>query len=243
MYSVLPILGLVGIAVFSLGLVPPLAEQMNRQAVQWITESKPDPGRLVFHYLNFLGNGEAANNLGVLYLRGIGVEHDRERAIDFFETAVSKGVVAGRYNLVLTMPNRFKTPKETIQRQLALLEENVDLGDIPSHVLAAERLFYANREEYVPDRKTRKLALLQIAARTGDVDYLYQYGKELEVEAFKQEDAGLMISALRAGRVHLSGVRNHREPSLAEAQALATVSAAGSTFRGCPILAIASRGM
>ena len=46
-----------------------------------------------------------------------------------------------------------------------------------------------------------------------------------------------------AGRVHLSGVRNHREPSLAEAQALATVSAAGSTFRGCPILAIASRGM
>ena len=45
------------------------------------------------------------------------------------------------------------------------------------------------------------------------------------------------------GRVHLSGVRNHREPSLAEAQALATVSAAGSTFRGCPILAIASRGM
>lgn len=200
MYSVLPILGLVGIVVFSLGFVPPLAEQMNRQAVQWITESKPGPARLVFLYLDFLENSEAANNLGVLYLRGIGVERDRDRAIRFFETAVSKGVVAGRYNLVLTMPNRFKTPKDIIQRQLALLEKNVDLGDIPSHVLAAERLSYANREEFVPDRKTRKLALLQIAARTGDADYLYQYGKELEVEAFRQEDAGLMISALRAYR-------------------------------------------
>ena len=61
-------------------------------------------------------------------------------------------------------------------------------------------------------------------------------GEHFFVDQFPKETA-------QKGRVHLSGVRNHREPSLAEAQALATVSAAGSTFRGCPILAIASRGM
>ncbi len=185
---------------FSLGLILPLAEQMNRQAVLWITESKPYPAALIFQYLRFLGNGEATNNLGVLYLRGIGVERDRERAIALFETAVTKGVVAGRYNLVLTMPNRFKTPKDVIQRQIALLNENIDLGDIPSHVLAAERLYYVNREEFVPDRETRKLSLLEIAARTGDADYLYQFGKELEVQAFEREDVGLMIKALLAYR-------------------------------------------
>ena len=59
----------------------------------------------------------------------------------------------------------------------------------------------------------------------------------------KEAEKNLKDLCVQLGRVHLSGVRNHREPSLAEAQALATVSAAGSTFRGCPILAIASRGM
>ena len=199
-YSILPILGLIGIIISSLGLIPPLADQMNRQAVQWVTESNPYPARLILHYLDFLGNGEAANNLGVLYLRGIGVERDRARAITFFETAVGKGVVAGRYNLVLTMPNRSKTPKDVVQRQLDLLDANVDLGDIPSHVLAAERLYFLTRQEFVPDRQARKLALLEAAARTNDPDYLYQYGKELEVQAFKRNDAEMMISALRAYR-------------------------------------------
>ena len=199
-YALLSIMGLVGLIIASPGLIAPLADQMNRQAVRWITEPAPYPAGLVFRYLHVLGNGEAANNLGVLYLRGIGVERDRERAIALFETAVGKGVVAARYNLVLTMPNRFRTPNDIIQRQLALLEENVDHGDIPSHVLAAERLYYANREDFVPDRETRKLALLEAAARTGDADYLYQYGKELEVQAFERDDAGLMIDALRAYR-------------------------------------------
>ena len=204
-YTVFSIVGLLGIAAFSISLIPVVADQMNRQANRWIAEQNPLPARLVYSYLHLLGNGEATNNLGVLNLRGIGVERDRERAIALFEEAVTKDVVAGRYNLVLTMPNRFKTPKDIIERQLALLDENIALGDIPSHVLGAERLYYVNREALVPDRETRKLALLEAAARTGDPHYLYQYGKELEVQAFKQNDAATMILALRAYRDAFDG--------------------------------------
>ena len=199
-YFVASAVGLIGIVGFSMGWVPAVANQMNRQAVQWIAEGKPYPARLIFEYLEFLGNGEAANNLGVVYLRGIGVKRDRERAIALFETAVSKSVAQGRYNLVLTMPNRSKTPKNIIQRQLDLLALNIEAGDVPSHVLAAERLYYLNRQEFIPDRQARKLAMLEVAARTNDPDYLYQYGKELEVQAFKRNDAEMMISALRAYR-------------------------------------------
>ena len=186
--------------VFAIGLAPPLADRINRQAIALLIADSPAMARLLFGYLHLLGNGEATNNLGVVYLRGLGVERDRRRAIELFEDAVEKGVVAARYNLVLTLPNRNKTPDAVIERQLALLERNVALGDIPSHVLAAERLYYVNRERFVPDRKARKLELLEVAASSGDPDYIYQLGAELEVRAFVEEDAGMMTRALRAYR-------------------------------------------
>lgn len=200
LYKIVSILGLLSMIVFSTGLIPAVADQLNRTAVRWIAENNAHAARLAFSYLYLLGNGVAANNLGVLYLRGLGVKRNRERAIALFEGAVTKDIVAARYNLTLTMPNRFKTPKDLIRRQLALLDENIALGDIPSHVLAAQRLYYVNREEFVPDRQARKLALLATAAQTGDPDYLYQYGKELEVQAFEQDDVPTMILALRAYR-------------------------------------------
>ncbi len=183
-----------------IGLVPPVADQINRQAIRLLSADNPEAARLLFGYLHALGNGDATNNLGVLYLRGLGVARDRKKAIAFFEEAVAKEVVQARYNLVWTMPNRFKTPEAIVERQLSLLEENVALGDIPSHVLFADRLYYVNREKFVPNRVVRKLGVLEIAARTGDPDYIYQYGEELELRAFKRDDAEMMARALRAYR-------------------------------------------
>lgn len=191
---------LMGVAIPSMGLIPAVADGMNRQAAQWVLENKPRPARAVFSYLHYLGNGEAANNLGVLNLRGIGQKRDRKRAVALFEEAVEKGTAAGRYNLVLTMSNRFKTRKDLVERQIALLDQNIAEGDLPSRVLAAERLYFTNRDQFVPNRKSRKLDLLKSAALSGDPDYLYQYGKELEVQALDNEDATMMIRAFQAYR-------------------------------------------
>ncbi len=160
----------------------------------------PHGARRLFGYLHILGNGDATNNLGVLYLRGRGVKRDRKRAVELFEEAVEKKVVQARYNLVLTIPGKFETSDALIKRQYALLEENVALGDIPSHVLYAERLYFQNRERFVPNRQAKKLELLGAAAQTGDADYLYAYGKELEIQAFLEDDAKKMVRALRAYR-------------------------------------------
>ena len=187
-------------SVLLIGLVPPVADQINRQGIRLLSADNPRAARWLFGYLHVLGNGDATNNLGVLYRRGLGVERDRKKAIAFFEEAVGKEVVQARYNLVLTMPNRFKTPDAVVERQLSLLEENVALGDIPSHVLYADRLYYVNREKFVPNREARKMDVLEVAARTGDPDYIYQYGEELEVRAFKRDDAEMMARALRAYR-------------------------------------------
>ncbi|MDJ0613463.1 MAG: hypothetical protein QNJ29_07270 [Rhizobiaceae bacterium] len=41
---------------------------------------------------------------------------------------------------------------------------------------------------------------MKSAAATGDTDYIYQYGKELEVQAFVNNDAAMMAEALRSYR-------------------------------------------
>lgn len=181
-------------------LLPFAANPAIRQANALLGLSLSYPARLIYQYFHLLGNGAASNNLGVLYLRGMGARRDRDGARALFETAAAKGVQAARYNLVLTMENRHKTADNIIKRQLALLDQNVALGDIPSHVLLARRLGFTNRDQFVPNREARKLELLETAAETGDADYIFQLGQELEVQAFVQEDPYMMIKALQAYR-------------------------------------------
>lgn len=62
---------------------------------------------------------------------------------------------------MLTLPHRSKMPKAMIRRHLALLDDNITLGDLPLHVLATEWLYYTNWDEFVPDWQVGKLTLLR----------------------------------------------------------------------------------
>lgn len=122
------------------------------------------------------GDPVAMNNLGVAHWRTRG---GKDKAQTWFEKAAAKGDIPARYNLALTLPDKSKTDPEIIQRRLALLQQNVDAGDIPSMAALARSLYYKNREEFVPDREDRRRSLLRQAAASGDADYLATLGKVL----------------------------------------------------------------
>ena len=117
------------------------------------------PACAVFSYLHFLGNWVAANNFGMLNFRGIGQKRNRERAVVLFEEAVKENIVASRYNLVLTMPNRFKTRKDIVERQIALLNRKIAEGDLPSHVPTPAK---------IADYHTKRLIARHCLAVDGD---------------------------------------------------------------------------
>ena len=93
------------LAVVGISLLPFAADAAIRQANALLVRSDHGTAHLIYRYFHMLGNGAATNNLGVLYLRGIGVKRDRDRAIALFEAAVAKDIVQARYNRVLTQRN------------------------------------------------------------------------------------------------------------------------------------------
>ncbi|MDJ0613462.1 MAG: hypothetical protein QNJ29_07265 [Rhizobiaceae bacterium] len=149
---------IVGLMVFiglliGMSLLPPIANPAIKYANQRLLSSDHYLALSVYRYYANFGNANAINNLGVAYYRGLGVKRDKEHAVKFFQRATDKGSIQGRYNLVLTMENRFKTDKSIVEKQIKLLEANVAAGDIHSHVLYARRLYFVNRDEFVPNRE------------------------------------------------------------------------------------------
>lgn len=147
------------------------------------------------------GNPVAQNNLAVVFLRSRRPGSD-EQARTLLEAAAAQDLIQARFNLVLTMPNKFDTDPEIIRRQIDLLEANVRAGDVHSMVLLATRLYFVNRDDYVNDRIGYRLTLYETAALSGDPDYIYQYGKQIWEDHRRDHPADLV----RAARMFVQAV-------------------------------------
>lgn len=124
------------------------------------------------------GDPVAQNNLAVILLRSR-TSGARARADQLLEDAASQGLIQARYNIAHLIPHRFNTDPALVARQIDLLRQNAEAGDPHSMALLAARLRFVNRDAYVEDRLAYQLSLLETAARTGDPDYMLQYGAEM----------------------------------------------------------------
>jgi TPR repeat protein len=141
-----------------------------------------------------LGNPVAQNNLAVVYLRSRR-PGSSEQAKELLEAAAAQNLIQARFNLVLTLPNKFDTDPAIIRRQIDLLEANVLAGDVHSMVLLARRLYFVNRDAYVDDRHSYRLTLYETAALSDDPDYLYQYGHQIWEDYRRDHPADLVTAA------------------------------------------------
>ena len=53
----------------------------------------------LFNLLAEVGHAKAQSNLGLLFLRGYGVDQDTEAALEWFEKSAEQGIVAAQFNL------------------------------------------------------------------------------------------------------------------------------------------------
>ncbi len=181
---------------FFLGAVPEVAHQMNGVAARWVKERKFERANIVYKYLSLFGNLDAINNRAVLLKNGYGVERDDKKAKAMLEAVAAQGHLAARYNLATMMPNRSRTPAPVIRRTIALLEPNVVRGDTHSAILYASRLRYKNRTSIVENRLGKRRALLKIASRTNDKEYIINYARELIYQAKYYTDRKLLFEAV-----------------------------------------------
>jgi len=179
-----------------LGGVPQVAQQLNGVAAGWVKERKFERANTVYKYLSLFGNLDAINNRAVMLYCGDGVEKNKSVAKTLFKTAADAGNVAARYNLAMMLPDRFKTPAGTIKYGISLLQPNVKVGDRYSAALLARRLYFVNRDAYVPDRLTQKRQLLKFASSANDRDFLILYGKELASQGRTLEDVRFTNNAV-----------------------------------------------
>ncbi|MEP5152218.1 SEL1-like repeat protein, partial [Planktotalea sp.] len=80
-----------------------------------------------------LGSGRALNNLGLIYVRGEGVEQDYARAVDLFSQAGEMGVKQAYRNLGVLYENGFGVPvNEAKAAELYKLASNAEISAPPS---------------------------------------------------------------------------------------------------------------
>ncbi|EEA94395.1 sel1 repeat family protein [Pseudovibrio sp. JE062] len=173
------------------------ARHVNTLAARSVTNGNYTVPFYVFRYLSVFNNLDALNNLGVLHIRGLGVKRNRQTAQYYFTKAEARGHVVARFNLAKTLPSRSKTLEHILRAKIHLLLANVSLGDIPSHLLLADTLYFVRVEKILANHKQKKLEVLKVAAETDDPDYLRQYAEELEVQGFVLEDAAMIANAIK----------------------------------------------
>lgn len=198
--TILAFIVLAGLVFAIPAITPPLAWRINSYAADSLLNGNKFVAFTLLRYLAWFGNGIALNNLGVAYDRSLGVDRDKEKAIQYFEYAAEKGVPAGRYNWALNSGIRYDTPPELIERQFSFLRKNVVLGDPHSMVLLAQRLIYPTRNADMTDRVALATDLFKKAAATGDVDYVYIFAQHLAGKAITRQDSSLTAEAIRQYR-------------------------------------------
>lgn len=176
---------------------PKSANAEIMSASEWASSSQSPPlnEMRILEDAAASGNPVAQNNLAVIYLRSRR-PGSVEQARALLEEAAAQNLVQARFNLALTMPNKFDTDPAVIRRQIDLLEANVRAGDVHSMVLLATRLYFVNRDAYVDDRIDYRLSLYETAALTGDPDYIYQYGHQIWQD-YRHDHPADMITATK----------------------------------------------
>jgi TPR repeat protein len=192
-------LGLVALsalpAVMIAGAFKPVADPLNAAGVSLVHAGLHWPARKVYSYLAGFDHINAVNNLGVMELRGLGGPANSDSAWLNISRASQRGVVAARYNEAFHMSNRSNTADRIIRNRLRRLHANVKAGDVHSAVVLANTLYYKNREKFVPNREARIVELLEMAAATGDRDYIYQAGKWMFDNARSQTPGDAALAA------------------------------------------------
>lgn len=178
------------------GIYPKSTNAEIVAASEWASSSQfpPMSEMQVLEDAAAAGNPVAQNNLAVVFLRSRR-PGSSEQARTLLEAAAAQDLIQARFNLVLTMPNKFDTDPAIIRRQIDLLEANVRAGDVHSMVLLATRLYFVNRDDYVNDRLGYRLTLYETAAQSGDPDYIYQYGHRIWEDYRRDHPADLVMAA------------------------------------------------
>ena len=119
------------------------------------------------------GDAVAQNNLGVLYIRGAGVERDPVQAARLLNAAANAGLPRAQMNLVLLRnPCDTAGGTETVRK----LQEYARAGDKRAASFVADCLiWFTNPNERIEGFR-RLLAMAEIATRTGDADEELKFG-------------------------------------------------------------------
>ena len=136
--------------------------------------SNPKQGRLLL--LDALERGEtrAASTLGEVYAEGIGVEVNKNAAIDYYEQAADSDRWAAMELATLLVESNSPESGAAVENALAQFESRAQAGDEKSWLHLAD--FYTRGEIVEPDHE-RALRYLQNVPATGNPDVLVRLAK------------------------------------------------------------------
>lgn len=81
------------------------------------------------------GSADANNNLGLVYIKGIGVDKDPKKAKEYFEKAIAGGSSDARYNLAVVYMSGVLGP-EGHKKAFEILKPSVAEGDLKATQLS-----------------------------------------------------------------------------------------------------------
>ena len=190
-------------ALIMAGLVaatPKTFEATNQRALQALDDGNPFKAVRLLKPLARLGYADAQNNLGVVRLRGLDGDRDRDEGIRLLQSAEAQGHPVAGYNLARLAENRHKTPLSDVAVTLDRLAPLVEQGDPHAAAEMARHLYFNNRAELVDQIEERRIALYRTAAASGDPTYQYLYARELWKSA-QSEDFDVMRAAVSAMQI------------------------------------------
>jgi TPR repeat protein len=108
---------------------PDVLKAARIQLMEGSRTYNPEAGMLTFQQQANLGNAEAMNGLGQIYIQGIGVPVNNNLAIEWFEKAAQNGYAKAYYNLAVLYREGISFPKD-LPKAVAYFEKAAKAGDL-----------------------------------------------------------------------------------------------------------------
>ncbi len=173
---------------------PRIFEKANDHALASLEAGNPFAAVRWLKPLALLGYADAQNNLGVIRLRGLDGDRDRETGRALLLAAEANGNLVAGYNLARLAENKHKTPLSDVAVTLARLEPLVRQGDPHAAAEMARHLYFNKRGELVNWIEERRTGLYAQAASSDDPIYQYLYARELWDLARPDDTEGMQLA-------------------------------------------------